>query len=75
MVDSAPSVGILSSSKNLVDARDKNIQQRAKSLSLAGALLEIYFVVVLLYKQTAILAQLVTLKNIKIIIKLGVIRF
>ena len=25
-------------SKNLIDAREKNIQQRAKSLSLAGAL-------------------------------------
>ena len=37
MVDNAPSVGILSCSKNAVDARDKNIQQRAKSLSLAGA--------------------------------------
>ena len=33
----APSVGILSCSKNQVDARDKNIQQRAKSFSLAGA--------------------------------------
>ena len=38
MVDNAPSVGILRCSKNLVDARDKNIQQRAESLSLAGAL-------------------------------------
>ena len=37
LVDNAPSVGILSCSKNSVDARDKNIQQRAKSLSLAGA--------------------------------------
>ena len=38
MVDNAPSVGILSCFKNPVDARDKNIQQRAESLSLAGAL-------------------------------------
>ena len=37
MVDNAPSVGILSCSKNPVDAGDKNIQQREKSLSLAGA--------------------------------------
>ena len=37
MVDNAPSVGILSCSKNPVGARDKNIQQGAKSLSLAGA--------------------------------------
>ena len=37
MVDNAPSVGIVRCSKNLVDAREKNIQQRAKSLSLAGA--------------------------------------
>ena len=37
MVDNAPSVGIVSYSKNPVDAREKNIQQRAKSLSLAGA--------------------------------------
>ena len=38
LVDNAPSVGIVSCSKNPVDAREKNIQQRAKSLSLAGAL-------------------------------------
>ena len=38
MVDNAPSVGIVRCSKNPVDARDKNVQQRAKSLSLAGAL-------------------------------------
>ena len=38
MVDNAPSVGIVRCSKNPVDAREKNIQQRAKSLSLAGAL-------------------------------------
>ena len=38
MVDNAPSVGVLICSKNQVDARDKNIQQRAESLSLAGAL-------------------------------------
>ena len=37
MVDNAPSVGIVRCSKNPVDAREKNIQQRAKSLSLAGA--------------------------------------
>ena len=37
LVDNAPSVGILSCSKNPADARDKNIQQRAKSLSLARA--------------------------------------
>ena len=37
MVDNALSVGILSCSKNPADARDKNIQQRAKSLSLARA--------------------------------------
>ena len=37
MVDNAPSVGIVRFSKNPVDAREKNIQQRAKSLSLAGA--------------------------------------
>ena len=37
MVDNAPSVGIVRCSKNPVDARDKNIQQRAKSLSLTGA--------------------------------------
>ena len=33
-----PSVGILRYSKNPVDARDNNIQERAKSHSLAGAL-------------------------------------
>ena len=38
LVDNAPSVGIVRCSKNQVDAREKNIQQRAKSLSLAGAL-------------------------------------
>ena len=38
MVDNAPSVGIVRFSKNPVVAREKNIQQRAKSLSLAGAL-------------------------------------
>ena len=38
MVYNAPSVGIVRCSKNPVDARKKNIQQRAKSLSLAGAL-------------------------------------
>ena len=38
LVDNAPSVGIVRCSKNAVDAREKNIQQRAKSLSLAGAL-------------------------------------
>ena len=38
MFDNAQSVGILRYSKNLVDARDKNIQQRAESFSLAGAL-------------------------------------
>ena len=38
MVDNAPSVSVLRCSKNLVDARDKNIQQRAESLSLAGAI-------------------------------------
>ena len=37
LVDNAPSVGILRFSKNPVDARDKNFQQRAESLSLAGA--------------------------------------
>ena len=37
MVDNAPSVGIVRYSKNPVDAREKNIQQRAKFLSLAGA--------------------------------------
>ena len=37
LVDNAPSVGIVRCSKNLVDSREKNIQQRAKSLSLAGA--------------------------------------
>ena len=37
LVDNAPSVGVLRCSKNPVDARDKNIQQRAESLSLAGA--------------------------------------
>ena len=37
MVDNAPSLGIVRYSKNPVDARGKNIQQRAKSLSLAGA--------------------------------------
>ena len=37
MVDNAPSVGIVRCSKNPVDAREKNIQQRAKSISLAGA--------------------------------------
>ena len=37
MVDNAPSVGILRCYKNPVDPRDKNIQQRAESLSLAGA--------------------------------------
>ena len=37
LVDNAPSVGIVRCSKNLVDAREKNIRQRAKSLSLAGA--------------------------------------
>ena len=37
LVDNAPSVGIVRCSKNPVDAREKNIQQRAKSLSLAGA--------------------------------------
>ena len=37
MVDNAPSVGIVRCSKNPLDAREKNIQQRAKSLSLAGA--------------------------------------
>ena len=37
LFDNAPSVGILRCSKNLVDARDKNIQQRAESLSLDGA--------------------------------------
>ena len=37
LVDNAPSVGILSCSKNPIDARDKNIQQRAESLSLAGS--------------------------------------
>ena len=36
--DGALSVGIVRCSKNPVDAREKNIQQRAKSLSLAGAL-------------------------------------
>ena len=38
MVDNAPSVGIVRCPKNPVDAREKNIQQRAKFLSLAGAL-------------------------------------
>ena len=38
MVDNAPSVGIVRCSKNPLDAREKNNQQRAKSLSLAGAL-------------------------------------
>ena len=38
MVDNAPSVAVLRCSKNPVDARDKNIQQRAESFSLAGAL-------------------------------------
>ena len=38
MVDNAPSVGIFRHSKNLIDARDKNIQQRAESFSLAGVL-------------------------------------
>ena len=38
MVDNAQSVGVLRCSKNPVDARNKNIQQRAESLSLAGAL-------------------------------------
>ena len=37
MVDNVPSVGIVRCSKNLVDAREKNIQQRAKFFSLAGA--------------------------------------
>ena len=37
MFDNAPSVGIVRCSKHPVDAREKNIQQRAKSLSLAGA--------------------------------------
>ena len=37
LVANAPSVGIVRCSKNPVDAREKNIQQRAKSLSLAGA--------------------------------------
>ena len=36
LVDNAPSVGIVRCSKNPVDAREKNIQHRAKSLSLAG---------------------------------------
>ena len=52
LVDNAPSVGILSCSKNQVDARDKNIQQRAKSLSLAGALVhKIIFEATRLYGQ------------------------
>ena len=38
LVVNAPSVGIVRCSKNPVDAREKNNQQRAKSLSLAGAL-------------------------------------
>ena len=38
MVDNAPSVGILSCSKNPIAARDRNIQQRVESLSLANAL-------------------------------------
>ena len=37
LVVNAPSVRIVRCSKNLVDASEKNIQQRAKSLSLAGA--------------------------------------
>ena len=37
LVDNAPSVDIMKCSKNLVDTREKNIQQRAKFLSLAGA--------------------------------------
>ena len=37
LVDDAPSVDIVRCSKNPLDAREKNIQQRAKSLSLAGA--------------------------------------
>ena len=37
-MDNAPSVGVLRCSNNLVDARDKNIQQRVESLSLANAL-------------------------------------
>ena len=37
LVDNAPSVGVLRCSKKPVYARDKIIQQRAKSLSLAGA--------------------------------------
>ena len=37
MVDSAPSVGILRCSKNQLDVRDIKIQQKAESLSLAGA--------------------------------------
>ena len=36
-VDNAPSVGVLRCSKNPVDARECFFQQRAKSLSLAGA--------------------------------------
>ena len=37
MVDNVPSVGVLRCSKTPADARDKNIQQRAESLSLAAA--------------------------------------
>ena len=37
LVVNVPYVGIVRCSKNPVDAREKNIQQRAKSLSLAAA--------------------------------------
>ena len=37
VVYNVPSVGILRCSKNPVDARESVFQQRAKSLSLAGA--------------------------------------
>ena len=40
LVDNAPSVGIVRRVKNPVDAREKNIQQRVKSLSLASASVE-----------------------------------